>query len=257
MESEYQTLEEALLYFLPGTGVGIPARYAIEGPAKRLRPRIVIALAKAYGKTLQDALAPACAIEYIHTYSLIHDDLPCMDNDDMRRGKASLHKAFNEGEALLTGDFFLTLAFEILANAAHLSPSQALQLTRSLAHAAGECGMIGGQNLDLMHQGHLLSPELREEIALKKTASLFTAAFEFGGIVAGTSDLPLLKKLGTHFGLAFQLIDDIIDDEITGGITLVDTHLSRFSEALQKLSCDPAPILALADEMAIPLKQIG
>jgi geranylgeranyl diphosphate synthase type II len=179
-----------------------------------------------------------------------------MDDDDMRRGKASLHKAFNEGEALLTGDFFLTLAFEILADAAHLSPSQMLQLIRSLSHAAGECGMIGGQSLDLIHQGHILTPDLRQEIALKKTASLFTAAFEFGGIIAESNELPLLRTLGTHFGLAFQLIDDVIDGEIAGGIGLIETYLANFSEDVKKLSCDPTPILALADEMAIPLKQM-
>jgi geranylgeranyl diphosphate synthase, type II len=189
------------------------ARYSIAGPGKRLRPLLVLATAATYGISTDKAIIPACALEMIHTYSLIHDDLPCMDDDDLRRGKPALHKVVPEWQALLTGDFLLTYAFEILSNAPHLSAEQKVALIRSLSLHAGAYGMIGGQMIDLLCEGKNIDWDVLETMHLGKTASLIAAALEFGALIADapTAEVALLKKTGLAIGVAFQLIDDVLD----------------------------------------------
>src|SRR5262249_3482141 len=159
-----------------------------------------------YGEEyLEAALYPACALECIHTYSLIHDDLPCMDNDDFRRGVPTLHKAFPEAQALLTGDFLLTFAFQVLTEAPHLAPEQKLSLLSILSKAAGAEGMIGGQLVDVLGA----KKEELEGVHLRKTALLIEASFLFGGVVAKApqEDLDILSTAGKKLGSAFQKLD--------------------------------------------------
>lgn len=179
------------------------AHYSLEG-GKRLRPLLLLAVLETYGIPIEKGLHPACALEMIHTYSLIHDDLPCMDNDDYRREKPTLHKAYPEGHALLVGDFLLTLAFETMSQSPELTDKQTLALVQTLSVRSGSEGMIGGQLLDI--QGSVDF----ESIYHKKTGALITAALECGGIVARAPLAPL-QALGAFLGLAYQLVDDLID----------------------------------------------
>lgn len=189
------------------------ARYSLFSSGKRIRPLLVLATVKVFGDELEKALLPACAIELIHTYSLIHDDLPCMDNDDFRRGKPTLHKVYPEWHALLTGDFLLTHAFEIIAKSPGLSAEQKLQLTHTLAKRAGGHGMVGGQFLDLESDGQTLQLPQLELLHRMKTGELLVACIEFGAIIsnANSADGDKLKKFGKKIGLAFQIIDDVLD----------------------------------------------
>ena len=184
------------------------ALYSLEG-GKRLRPLLTLAVADTFNQPIETALYPACAVELIHTYSLIHDDLPCMDDDDIRRDKPTLHKAYSESRAILTGDFLLTYAFEVLAKAPQLSPNQKNALILTLAKRAGSEGMIGGQVLDMEENSHEHFIEMR----LKKTGALISAALEFGGIIAHQEDLTILQTIGRDLGLAFQIVDDILDED--------------------------------------------
>jgi geranylgeranyl diphosphate synthase type II len=199
---------------LPYASLFSSARYSLLASGKRLRPLLALATAASYGLSYEAALVPACAIEMIHTYSLIHDDLPCMDDDAMRRGKPTLHKVFPEWHALLTGDYLLTYAFELLAEAPTLSDAQRVALVRTLAVRSGAHGMIGGQMIDLLCVGQKVDWDLLEKMHLGKTAGLIAASLEFGGIIAGASeaDMLALQKTGFAIGIAFQLIDDLLDD---------------------------------------------
>lgn len=189
------------------------ARYSLLAGGKRLRPILTLATAETLGCNLENALDPACALEMIHTYSLIHDDLPCMDDDDFRRGKPSLHKAFPEGHAVLAGDFLLTFAFEVVAHAPFLSSEQKVELIHLLAKNSGAEGMIGGQVMDIESEGKTITFEFLREIHARKTGALITAAIECGGIVAKASaeHREILRQFGHEIGLAFQIIDDILD----------------------------------------------
>lgn len=189
------------------------ARYSLIGGGKRLRPILALATTEVLGGNPLQALSPACALEMIHTYSLIHDDLPCMDNDDFRRGKPSLHKAFPEGHAVLTGDFLLTYAFEILADDPHLTPHQKTQLIRCLAKSSGAHGMIGGQIMDIDAEGKSIDLHTLQAIHENKTGALITASIQFGAIIANASNQHqlLLTEFGKKIGLAFQIVDDILD----------------------------------------------
>lgn len=189
------------------------ARYAVLGGGKRLRPILTLTTAKAMGIDPALALTPACALEMIHSYSLIHDDLPCMDDDDYRRGKLTVHKKYSEGHAVLTGDFLLTYAFETLAKDSHLSPEKKIKLIAILAQQSGSEGMIGGQVLDIASEGKNISLDALRLLHRNKTGALITAAIEFGGVLADANDhhLECLRLFGDHIGLAFQIIDDILD----------------------------------------------
>jgi geranylgeranyl diphosphate synthase, type II len=187
-------------------------RYSLEAGGKRLRPVLVLAAAELFGAKDDLALPAAVAVECIHTYSLIHDDLPCMDNDDLRRGRPTAHKAFDEATALLAGDALLTHAFALLAGHYPAETSQAL--VRELADAAGSRRLIGGQMEDLLAEKKpdATAAEL-EFIHLNKTAAMIEAALVMGGLVGGanTENLATLRNAGRQLGLAFQIIDDILD----------------------------------------------
>jgi geranylgeranyl diphosphate synthase type II len=189
-------------------------RYSLEAGGKRVRPILTLVSAELFGAKNDDAVPAAVAIECVHTYSLIHDDLPCMDNDDLRRGRPTAHKQFDEATALLAGDALLTHAFSLLATAYAAQPSMAHALTRELADAAGSRRLIGGQMEDLLAEKKkdATADEL-EFIHLNKTAAMIEAALVLGGIVGGasTAQLAALRKGGRHLGLAFQIIDDVLD----------------------------------------------
>jgi geranylgeranyl diphosphate synthase, type II len=189
------------------------ARYSLLGGGKRLRPILALATAEAFGGNLDAAVIPACALEMIHVYSLIHDDLPCMDDDDFRRGKPSLHKAFPEGQAVLAGDFLLTHAFETLSHAEHLDGDKRVKLISILSRQAGGNGMIAGQIMDLDAEGKQIDFETLRLLHRKKTGALITASIEFGGILANASaeQMKTLTQFGDDIGLAFQIIDDVLD----------------------------------------------
>jgi geranylgeranyl diphosphate synthase type II len=188
-------------------------RYSALAPGKRLRPVLCLAGAEAVGGSAAPALKTACALELIHAYSLIHDDLPSMDNDDFRRGRPTSHKAFGEGVAILAGDALLTLAFEVPAADPLLTDRQCRLIVAELARAGGSRGMVGGQEADLCTQGKKATRETVEFIHSRKTGALLTAAVVCGGIAgnANASQLAALTDYGAKTGLAFQIKDDLLD----------------------------------------------
>lgn len=189
------------------------ARYSLTLGGKRIRPIIMMEFCRLCGGEAKDALDLAIALEMIHTYSLIHDDLPCMDNDDMRRGKPSCHKAFGEDIALLAGDTLLTEAFFVASNA-NLPAQKKVQAISFLATNAGLHGMIGGQVLDLSFEEESPDATALQDMYMRKTSALLIAAASIGCIVAGKNDEESLKsaaKYGYYLGLAFQVVDDILD----------------------------------------------
>ncbi len=213
-----RTVDRGLDRFLPRESAR-PAtlhkamRYSLFAGGKRMRPALVLAAAEACGGSHEDALPFACAVECIHTYSLIHDDLPAMDNDDFRRGKPTSHKVFGEGIAILAGDALLTQAFEILARAMPTKRHGHADFVMELAKAAGSVRLIAGQVADLEGEGRDLSvPELRY-IHENKTSALLCASVRLGGMSAnaGPEALKALTDFGRNVGLAFQVIDDILD----------------------------------------------
>jgi geranylgeranyl pyrophosphate synthase len=189
-------------------------RYSLEAGGKRLRPVLVLAAAELFGAKQDSALPAAVALECVHTYSLIHDDLPCMDNDDLRRGRPTAHKAFDEATALLAGDALLTHAFALISTAYAGNAVLAHALTRELADAAGSRRLIGGQMEDLLAEkkADATADEL-EFIHLNKTAAMLEAALVMGGLIGGANaaDLAALRKMGRNLGLAFQIMDDVLD----------------------------------------------
>ncbi|MDI6728540.1 MAG: polyprenyl synthetase family protein [Thermodesulfovibrionales bacterium] len=197
--------------------------YSLSAGGKRIRPVLCIASYEACAKDnkvkAEDIIPYASALEFIHTYSLIHDDLPAMDNDDLRRGKPTNHKVFGEGMAILAGDGLLTEAFYLLSNntrrACQFSPYAVLKVIREIAMAAGIHGMVGGQAQDLLSENAEPDAETLSFIHSHKTAALITVSVRSGGILANCSDQELfrLTKYGENIGLAFQVIDDILDVE--------------------------------------------
>ncbi len=190
--------------------------YSLTAGGKRLRPILALASYEACGG--QNDITPyAAAIEFIHTYSLIHDDLPAMDNDDLRRGKPTNHKVFGEGIAILAGDGLLTEAFTILSNPnyASISKEALLKVISEISHASGLRGMVAGQALDLISEGAEPDAEIVQFIHLKKTAALIKASVKIGAILAEASEdlINRLETYGESIGLAFQIVDDILDIE--------------------------------------------
>ena len=188
--------------------------YSLLNGGKRLRPALVRAAALAAGNTSQDWLVPAMALEMIHVYSLVHDDLPAMDNDDLRRGKATNHKEFDEATAILAGDALQTEAFAILAGADHLSDRQARQRITQLSQAAGANGMVGGQMIDLQSERQKLTLAQLENLHTLKTGALIQAALHLGVLCQSPVNEALLsafERYGRALGLAFQITDDILD----------------------------------------------
>jgi len=191
-------------------------RYSLFAGGKRIRPLLAIAAADAIADALVGIESAACALELVHTYSLIHDDLPALDNDDLRRGRPTCHKVFGDAMAILAGDALLTLAFEVLAKLDCTPAERRIEIVRELATAAGTVGgMIGGQVNDLEGEGKFPTAELLTSIHRAKTGALLRASVRIGGIYAGADaeQLASLTSFGEHIGLAFQIVDDVLDVE--------------------------------------------
>lgn len=217
LKTKQQRIEIGLETYLPQEKSEIPTihsamRYSIFAGGKRLRPVLALMSAEICGGKEEDILPAACSLEMIHTYSLIHDDLPAMDDDDFRRGKPSNHKQFGEAMAILAGDALLTLAFYTIAhytqNKEHVSA-----LVQELAYASGSYGMVGGQVLDLISEGTSAGLSTLEYIHLCKTAALIQASVKMGAIAAGATSeqIEQFGNYGKHLGLAFQITDDVLD----------------------------------------------
>ena len=194
------------------------AEYSLSAGGKRIRPVLTLVFCEMCGGDPDKALDAACALEYMHTFSLIHDDLPCMDNDDLRRGKPSCHKAFGETTALLAGDVLAVLPFERIASSGTISPAAAVKCINALAHLCGSEGMAGGQQIDTAMAGEELSGELLLSMYSMKTSALIKAACLCGVYCAESPDEERYVKYASEYaenlGLAFQITDDILD--VTG-----------------------------------------
>jgi geranylgeranyl diphosphate synthase, type II len=209
-------VDRALAEWMPSEDVAperlhAAMRYSIFGGGKRLRPVCCLLAAEAVGGAAEAALPAAAALELIHTYSLVHDDLPCMDDDDYRRGRLTVHKVYGDAMGVLAGDALLTLAFEIVAE--QLPPAVATRVAVALARGAGSSGMVGGQVGDLDAEGRVLEVDEILAIDRRKTAALFAASFEAGALCANAAPehVAALTRLGDHLGVAFQIVDDLLD----------------------------------------------
>ena len=215
-------VDAALERFLPGEDTPPPTvhramRYSVMAGGKRLRPILAIAGAEAVGATSTTVMPTACALELIHTYSLIHDDLPAMDDDDYRRGRLTNHKVFGDAMAILAGDALLTFAFELVAENAALVPDPRVicDVVAEIADAAGTGGMVAGQVVDIESEGKTITPETLEFIHTRKTAALIRASLSVGARLGGgdAAALAAIADAGQSLGLAFQIVDDILDVE--------------------------------------------
>lgn len=205
--------------------------YAVQSGGKRIRPLLTLAVGSAGTSSNEATLDLACALEMIHTYSLIHDDLPGMDDDDLRRGRPTVHKAFDEATAILAGDALLTLAFEVVANA-NLQAHQLVEAVRSLSTASGMSGMISGQMKDIASEEVTITLEQMKEIHREKTGELLLAAVRLGNLFVDDAKMKeAFISYATHFGLAFQIQNDLQDvcwtSEQTGKETGKDSELSK------------------------------
>jgi geranylgeranyl diphosphate synthase type II len=222
LQDRQKIVEEALEQYLPGED-NIPAdiykavRYSVFNGGKRIRPILCLAAAEAVGGDLGPVIPVACALELIHSYSLIHDDLPAMDNDDFRRGKSTCHKVFGENIAILAGDALLTEAFVLLSHVekVRLSAERRLAVIQEIAQAAGICGMVGGQALDVLSGKSVSDENTLYEIHRRKTGALIVAAVKSGAIIfnARKDKIQALALYGINVGLAFQIADDILNVE--------------------------------------------
>ena len=250
-------------------------RYSVFGAGKRLRPVLCLAATEAIGGDTEPALIPAAAVEILHTYTLIHDDLPAMDDDTLRRGRATCHIAFDEATAILAGDALLTLSFEWLTQTRCAPPHSAIDLVRELATASGSTGVIGGQMADIEGETTPLTIEQLVYIHTHKTGDLIRAAVRLGAMTAGATDVQLaaLTAYAEHIGLAFQIADDVLNatgtaeqlgkaagtDAALGKMTYVAAYgvegarekaaalITRAKAALAKLPGNTEPLAALAD----------
>ena len=218
LAARQKEVDRALDRFLPKATVAPGTihramRYSLFAGGKRLRPILCLAAAEACGASTRAAIPQACAVECIHTYSLIHDDLPSMDNDDLRRGRATCHKVFGDAIAILAGDALLTIAFEIAAHATPVPRYDLRELLREIAHAAGSQKLIAGQVRDLEAEGRRITPTELRSIHENKTAALLTTSVRLGAMAANATakKLAALTAFGRALGLAFQVIDDILD----------------------------------------------
>ena len=196
--------------------------YSLEAGGKRIRPTLTLIFSEVCGGTIEQALPFACGIEMIHTYSLIHDDLPCMDDDDLRRGKPTNHKVYGEDIAVLAGDTLLNEAMNLMMKFSLKHGKEALMAAQKIAEASGPEGMIGGQVVDIINEGKKISEEELKYMHMKKTGALINVSIISGAILANApkEDINLLEKFGEKLGLAFQIKDDILseegDPEVTG-----------------------------------------
>jgi geranylgeranyl diphosphate synthase type II len=253
---EVQKDVDAVLDRLLPTATTIPSRlheamrYSVFAGGKRLRPALCIASAETFGGKRENALIAAAALEALHTYTLIHDDLPAMDNDDMRRGKPSCHKAFDEATAILAGDALLTAVFEWLGSTGNS------RFVTELAHATGSVGTVGGQSDDMQSKGKALPKEDILFIHERKTANLFEVSCRLGAISAGGSDMDIdaVGTWGKSLGVAFQLLDDVCDnDAVTmdsfsreGALAVAKEYQERAGHTLAKMSADTQVLNAVA-----------
>jgi len=242
-------------------------RHAVLAGGKRLRPILCLAAAEAAGGTAAEALFPACAVELLHTYTLVHDDLPCMDNDLLRRGQPTVHAKYGEALGVLAGDALQTLAFETLARTPEKRPGTAARLVAELASAAGGGGVIAGQVEDILFAA-APTRDIIDYVFQHKTADLFRAAIRLGAIAAGASE-PALARLSVFadgLGFAFQIIDDLLDaseakSDTKPELSCLDVmteaeardwaaqHTSQAVDALIGLPGDSAPLAALARDL--------
>ncbi len=218
LRKQQRFVDTALRGFLPKPGVRPSTvhramRHPVFAGGKRLRPILCLTAAETCGGTSEEALAPACAVELIHTYSLVHDDLPCMDDDDLRRGKPTTHVAYGEGVAVLAGDAILTEAFAIIAQTPECKRYRTRDYVTELAFCADSRRLIGGQIMDLEAEGQRLSKAQLAKIHEAKTAALLTSSLRLGAMSANATprQLDALTEFGKSLGLAFQVIDDILD----------------------------------------------
>ncbi|ETX03284.1 MAG: farnesyl-diphosphate synthase [Candidatus Entotheonella factor] len=238
LHQQQQRVEKALDQWLPALDTYPPGlmdamRYSVFAGGKRLRPIMMLAAAESGGGDSEPVLPAACALECIHTYSMIHDDLPAMDNDDYRRGKPTNHVVYGEAMAILAGDALLTHAFEILSSlelAEQFSAELLLQVNRCLSNAAGSTGMIGGQVVDTISEGQKVDLPVVEYIHRHKTAALIEASTTAGGLLGGGSleEVEALRTFGHQVGWAFQITDDILDVE--GNAEILGKAVGRDAE---------------------------
>ncbi len=262
-------IEEALAGFLPSRSpIAQPLvdamRYAALGGGKRLRPMLTCASCMAFGGRLEDALPPACAVELIHAYSLVHDDLPAMDDDALRRGRPSCHAAYGEAVAILVGDALQTLAFEVLAGAQAGSAANRASAVSLLAEAVGWQGMVGGQAFDMASEGQRLDLAELKALHAAKTGALISAAVRIGALFANANEaqMAVAKAFGDRIGLGFQIIDDVLDvvsDTATLGKPAGSDQEADKSTFVTLMSLDEArrEARALSEEAADLLRREG
>jgi len=278
-EEDRLAVEAALERLLPAettppSSIHTAMRYSVFAGGKRMRPILCLESARIFGSELTPAFHPACAIEFIHTYSLIHDDLPALDNDDLRRGKPTCHKKFSEALAILAGDGLLTLAFETIGAAPMASERRAAILTEVAASAGTINGMVGGQVADIEAEGKRVEPQMLEYIHRSKTAALIRASVTAGALCAGagSDDVARLRRFGETIGWAFQVTDDILDVEEssaalgkTAGKDIAQQKatypavygLERSHEIAKELATKAIAELAPYAERAARLREIG
>lgn len=254
LEEQSKSIEEHLdklipVHETPFRHLFEAARYSVLGGGKRLRPILVLATTEMLGGNLSLALSPACTLELVHTYSLIHDDLPCMDDDDYRRGKLTVHKKYSEGHAVLTGDYLLTYAFEILANQVDLNPEMKIKLINILAKSIGSHGMIGGQVMDISFEGKPISFDVLKLLHRYKTGALIKASIEFGGVLSKVNEreMKCLTDFGENIGLAFQIVDDILDvtaSQIKHGKSVASDIINKKSTSVSLLGLEKSKAYA-------------
>jgi geranylgeranyl diphosphate synthase type II len=276
-----EQVDQALQQCLP-TAAGLEktlleaSRYSLFAGGKRLRPILCLQAAEVVGGDWQAVMPAACALEFIHTYSLIHDDLPAMDNDDFRRGKPTNHKVFGEAVAILAGDTLLTEAFGLIANTRQnesLPADRLLEAVHLLVKASGYRGMIGGQLIDLECETRQVDLAMVEYMHVHKTGALITASLEIGALLGGGSPQQVrqLTRYGQHFGLAFQITDDLLDiegeAEVMGKTPGSDaaknkktypvlTGLVRAKQAAREHVDEALAALATFDDKAEPLRAL-
>ena len=279
LEARRLMVEEALEVALPqedgpASRVVEAMRYSLFAGGKRLRPILCLAASEAVGGEIQSAMPAGCALEMIHTYSLIHDDLPAMDDDDLRRGKPTNHKVFGEAIAILAGDGLLTEAFVLLSDYHSLLPERAVQVIGVIAEAASYRGMVGGQVVDMLSQNKPADLETVQQMHSRKTAALIAAATESGALAGKGSEAQVaaLARYGRAIGLAFQIADDILDiegdtellgkstgaDEARGKVTYpAAVGLESSRQAANDMIHDALAALEGFDDKANPLRSLA
>ena len=241
LDAKKKIIDEALLRYMPGEDNYPPVifkaiRYSLFAGGKRIRPILCLASAEAVGGDAESILPVTCALELIHTYSLIHDDLPSMDDDDYRRGRLTSHKVFGEDMAILAGDALLTEAFHLMSDRGlmeNVSPEKLVSVIHDIAGAAGCFGMVGGQVVDVQSEGEAVDTEVLNFIHTRKTGAMITAAVKAGAVLANAGEVELnaLTSYGRDIGLAFQIADDILniegDQKLMGKGTGSDTKRGK------------------------------